>query len=89
MNDTQLIDRGTAAKELVEHPQFQAVANTLMDTYLGSIVNTSPAEEKVREAAYYQIKGLQDIFAVLNQWVSIKDQILEAAKQAEETIIEE
>lgn len=89
MNEQQMIDRGTAAKDLLEHPVFVAVANTLMDTYLGSIVNTSPAEDKVREAAYYQIKGLQDIFAVLNQWISVKDQILEANKESEEEPIEE
>lgn len=89
MNEQQMIDRGSAAKDLLEHPVFMAVANTLMDTYLSSIVNTAPTENKVRDAAYYQIKGLQDIFAVLNQWVSVKDQILEKNKESEEEPIEE
>lgn len=84
MTEQEMIDRGTAAKELGEHPLFLAVANTLMDTYLASIVNTAPTEGETREKAYYQIKGLQDIFAVLNQWVSIKDQILESHKEAED-----
>ena len=80
-----MIDRGTAAKEIAEHPVFQAVANTLMDTYLASIVNTAPTEGETREKAYYQIKGLQDIFAVLNQWVSIKEEIFRSRKENEDS----
>jgi hypothetical protein len=85
MTEQDMIDRGTAAGELAKHPLFLAVANTLMDTYLGSIVNTAPTEGETREKAYYQIKGLQDIFAVLNQWVSVKDQILESRKENDES----
>lgn len=89
MNEQQMIDRGTAAKELLEHPLFQAVANTLMDTYLGDIVNSGPSEAKTRESSYYQIKAIQDVFAVLNQWYGLKEQILESRKEAEENSEEE
>jgi hypothetical protein len=84
VTEQEMIDRGSAAGGLLSDPTLTAVAKTLMDTYLGNIVSTTPPEAEVREKAYYQIKGLQDIFAVLNQWVSIKDQILEARKEAEE-----
>lgn len=89
MNEQQMIDRGTAAEELLKHPLFGAVANTLMDTYLGDIVNSGPSESKNRESSYYQIKALQDVFAVLNQWAALKEQILQSRKEAEENSEEE
>jgi hypothetical protein len=85
MTEQEMIDRGTAAEELAKHPLFLAVADSLMDTYLGSIVNTTPTEGETREKAYYQIKGLQDIFAVLNQWASVKEEIFRSRKENEDS----
>lgn len=85
MNEQEMLDRGTAAGDLLNHPVFQAVSNTLMDTYLGDIVNSGPSESKTRESSYYQIKALQDVYAVLNQWAALKDQILQSRKEAEES----
>lgn len=81
MNEQQMIDRGTAAKELLDNPTFQAVANALMDTYLGYLVSSAPNEKETRESAYYQIKGLQDVFGMLNTWVSAKDNILSSIEE--------
>lgn len=89
MNEEEMINRGTAAVELLNNPTFQSAAKELMDIYFNNIIQTAPIDEKSREAAYYQTRALQDIFAVLNQWVSAKDNILEARKASEDNSEEE
>lgn len=82
MNEQEMIDRGTAAKELLDHPILHACANALMDTYVGTLIGTAPNDNQSRESAYYQIKGLQDVFGMLNSWVSTKDNILASREEA-------
>lgn len=89
MNEEMMINRGTAAVELMDNPTFQAAAKELMDIYFNTYLNTAPIDKEAREAAYYQSRALQDIFAVLNQWVSAKDNILEACKASENNSEEE
>lgn len=83
MTNQEMIDRGSAAQDLLGNPTFQAVYKTLMDMYLNVLVQTAPNDKVSRESAYYQIRGLQDIVGVTNQWVIEKDNILESLKEAE------
>lgn len=89
MNEQEMIDRGSAAQELLGNQTFQAVSKELMDIYVNTLIQTAPNDEKSRESAYFQIKSLQDVFAVLNQWVSAKDNILESHKEIQTNSEEE
>lgn len=89
MNEETMINRGTAAMELMNNQTFQAAAKELMDIYFNTYLQTAPIDKEAREAAYYQSRGLQDIFAVLNQWIMAKDNILEARKASENNSEEE
>lgn len=89
MNEDLMINRGTAALRLLEDETFQAAAKELLDIYFNNFIQTAPIDEKAREAAYYQSRALQDIFAVLNQWVLAKDNIIEARKASENNSEEE
>lgn len=83
MNQEQLmIERGTAAQELLNSQVFQAVSQALMDVYVGAFIQTAPEDEKTRSAAYFQSRALQDIHAMLNQWVAIKDNIMDSANES-------
>lgn len=89
MNEQQMIDRGAAAKETLENPVFQAVAKDLMDIYINTFIQTAPEDTKARESAYFQSRALQDLIAVLNQWVVIKDNIISSREEGQTNSEEE
>lgn len=89
MNEQEMIDRGTAARELLDNQTFQAAYKTLIDIYLNALVQTAPNEAQSRESAYYQIRGLQDMVGIMNQWIIEKDNILESLKETESNSEEE
>lgn len=83
MNDQQLVERGTSAQELLDNTVFQQVSKELLDHYIATFLSTSPAEGDLRNSAYFQCRGLQDMIAVLQQWVTIKDGILTNTSEEE------
>lgn len=89
MNEQEMLDRGSAAQGILDSETFQAVTKELMDIYVNTLIQTAPNDSKSRESAYFQIKSLQDVFAVLNQWVSAKDNILESQKEIQTNSEEE
>lgn len=76
LSNQEHIDRGTRAQELLTNDVFQQAFKDLIDFYLNAFINSRPEDEKVREAAYYQAQGLQQITGLLNQWVAVKEQII-------------
>lgn len=76
MNDQQLVERGTSAQELLDNVTFQQVSKELLDHYIATFLSTSPTESDIRNSAYFQCRGLQDMIAVLQQWATIKDGIM-------------
>lgn len=78
----QLLERGNAAEQLLQSDAFQAVANTLSNQYLQSILMSAPEDTKAREFAYAQARTVQDLVGLLRQWVSVRDQIV-MAEEAE------
>ena len=84
MNDQQLVERGTSAQELLENITFQQVSKELLDHYIATFLSTSPTEGDLRNSAYFQCRGLQDMIAVLQQWVTIKDGIMNTNTSEEE-----
>ena len=84
MNNETLIERGNAAEGLLKQPAFAAVMNELINIYVGGLLQTTPDQTKERETAYASARAVQDIAGLLNQWVAIRDQIIEAASLNEE-----
>jgi hypothetical protein len=76
MNDQQLIDRGTSAQDLLNNDTFQRMSKELLDHYVATFLATSPDDEKTRSSAYFLSRALQDQIAVLQQWVYVKDNIV-------------
>lgn len=77
MNNEILIERGNAAEHLLKQEAFSASMNELINMYLGSLLQTTPEQTKEREMAYAGARAVQDIAGVLNQWVAMRDQIIE------------
>jgi len=76
MTSEALVQRGSAAQALLDNDSFRQVTKALMDYYISAILASNPDDEKGRNAAYFSSRALQDLIAVLNQWVVIKDQII-------------
>ena len=83
-NDSLFIERGNAAEHLLTSEQYQMVTNAMVNYYLGSFVNSKTLDKESREASYHAVKAVQDMTGLLNQWVAIRDQIIEAINQNEE-----
>jgi hypothetical protein len=77
LNNEYLIERGNAAENLLRQEAFMAASNELINMYLGGLMQTSPEQTKEREMAYAGARAVQDIAGVLNQWVAVRDQIIE------------
>lgn len=77
MNNEILIERGNAAENLLRQDVFAAAMNELINMYLNGLLQTKPDQSKERELAYAGARAVQDISGTLNQWVAIRDQILE------------
>ncbi len=84
MNDALFIERGNAAEHLLKSQEFVLAANELANYYLSSIVNSKATDKESREASYHAVKAVQDLTGLLNQWVAIRDQIIEATNQENE-----
>jgi hypothetical protein len=77
MNNEILIERGNAAEQILKQDVFTAAVNEIINIYVGGLLQTSPEQTKEREAAYAGARAVQDIVGVLNQWIAIRDQIIE------------
>lgn len=83
-NDSLFIERGHAAETLLQSPAFIGAMNELANYHLNAIVTSGVTDKEAREASYHAVKAVQDVTGVLNQWVAIRDQIIEAINQNEE-----
>lgn len=77
MDNQHIIDRGQASEDLLNNPSFMQIFKELMDHYINTFVSTQPAEKEARESAYFMARALQDTVGVMNQWISMRDQLLE------------
>lgn len=77
MNNEYLIERGNAAENLLRQEAFAAAMNELINMYMNGLLQTQPDQSKERELAYAGARAVQDISGVLNQWVAMRDQIIE------------
>jgi hypothetical protein len=84
MNDSLFIERGNAAERLLQSPEYVLATNEMMNYYVGSFVNSKTLDKDSREASYHAVKAVQDLNGLLNQWVAIRDQIIEATTEQNE-----
>jgi hypothetical protein len=78
MDNQTIIERGNASAELLNNESFTQLFKELMDHYINQFITSDPAQKEVRDAAYFQSRSLQDILGVMQQWIVMRDQILEA-----------
>lgn len=71
------IDRGMAAQDLLNNQAFKDTFALVQNGAIQHWANSKPEEGKERNAAYYLMRAMNDIAALLNQQVQIKDQILD------------
>lgn len=83
-NDSLFIERGNAAETLLQSSAFIGAMNEMANHYLTAIVTSGATDKDTREASYHAVKAVQDVTGVLNQWVAIRDQIIEATNLNEE-----
>lgn len=83
MNNELLIERGNNAEGLLNNGVFQQVTTELINIYMNALLQTKPDSSKERETLYAGARAVQDITGVLNQWVAIRDQIIENASYEE------
>lgn len=84
MNEEQLVTRGTSAQDLLSNSTFNQLSKELLDHYISMFLSSAPNDVEGRNSAYYQCRSLQDLIAVLQQWVVIKDNILSNNTSEEE-----
>lgn len=83
-NDSLFIERGNAAETLLQSSAFIGAMNEVANYHLNAIVTSGALDKDTREASYHAVKAVQDVTGVLNQWVAIRDQIIEATNLNEE-----
>lgn len=84
MTEEYLVNRGVRAEELLKNDVFSQAFKDLIDYYLNTFLTSRPEDEKIREAAYYQSQAIQQVTGLLNQWVTIKEQIIAQNDSVEE-----
>lgn len=83
-NDSLFIERGNAAETLLKSSAFIGAMNEVANYHINVIVTSGATDKDTREASYHAVKAVQDVTGVLNQWVAIRDQIIEATSLNEE-----
>lgn len=84
ISEQQWIDMGTRAQELLSNEVFGMAVKDVVDYHLNAFINSKPEDTKLRESAYYQATAVQQVIAVLQQWVAIKENIKANLNQVEE-----
>lgn len=76
-NEQQLIEQGNAAEELINNQAFNDTFAIVQNGAIQHWMSSKPEEAEQRNTAYYLIRGLNDMAAVLKQQMQIRDQILD------------
>ena len=81
IDNAVLIERGTAAEVLLADQAFNSVINDLLNYYVQTLIQSAPDQEMQRNSAYYQTRAVNDVVAVLRQWVAVKDQLISSEQE--------
>lgn len=81
MTPELMLQRGTAAEELLQNNAFITCVNELYNQYFAEITGSPLDATKMREARFFQIRALQDLSAELQSWVHAKDSLLSPTEE--------
>jgi hypothetical protein len=71
-----MLQRGTAAEELLANEAFIVCTNELYNQYFAEITGSALGAKELRENRFFQLRALQDITNELRSWVAAKDSLL-------------
>lgn len=77
----KILNRGDAAKKLLEYKIFAEAVNEVRSGLLEEIVKTKLKDSEGREKAYMAIRALDDVVGKLNSYVSEADFAKQKAKE--------
>ena len=83
--EEQLVALGDQSEALLKQEVFNKTVNQLVEGTFQSFVNSKPEETNAREKAYAHYRALVDIVNTLQQRVSVRDEIINKNKQAEQS----
>lgn len=75
MDETQLIEEGNDAEELLQAPAFNRTVNTLADQSVQTFLNSEPDNSEARDQAYRHYRAVVDIVSTLKSSVSVRNEI--------------
>lgn len=76
-----MLQRGTAAEELLANEAFITCVNELYNQYFAEITGSPLEAKEMRENRFFQIRAMQDLSAELQNWVQLKDSILSQTEE--------
>lgn len=79
MTNEELIERGNRGEALLHTATFHEAMADLTRIYMSALLNTKSEQTNEREHLYAGARAVQDISGVLNQWVAVRDQIIDNA----------
>jgi hypothetical protein len=83
--EEQLVTLGDQSEALLKQEVFNKTVNQLVEGTFQAFVNSKPEETNAREKAYAHYRALVDIVNTLQQRVSVRDEIINKNKQAEQS----
>lgn len=81
MDQTLMLQRGTAAEELLANEAFITSVNELYNQYFAEITASDLNAKELRENRFFQLRALQDITNELRSWVTQKDSLLSPTEE--------
>jgi len=75
VDETQLIEEGNDAEELLQAPAFNRTVNTLADQSVQTFLNSEPDNSEARDQAYRHYRAVVDIVSTLKSSVSVRNEI--------------
>jgi hypothetical protein len=75
VDETQLIEEGNDAEELLQAPAFNRTVNTLADHSIQTFLNSEPDDSEARDQAHRHYRAVVDIVSTLKSSVSVRNEI--------------
>lgn len=80
----EILSRGEQASQLLRSPVFNVAVRAAIDAAQESILTSAPGDTAAREAAYYRMRGMNDILGELAGFVHVASAMTERERLDEE-----